>query len=352
MCGIAGKDRPRRAPSTRRSCSGCARCIAHRGPDSRGTHLDAGVGLGIQRLAVIDLEHGDQPIYNEDRTRSSSSSTARSTTTSSCARNCARRGHRFAPESDTETIVHLYEEHGAGCVERLRGMFAFALWDRRAPAPAAGARPRRQEAALLSADARRRSGSAPSRERSSSIPRCRARSTPTALDALPALPVRAPPASAFAGLRKLPPGHVLVWEGGEPQISRYWSPQLRTPGRRHDGRGGEIVRDELLEATRLRLRSRRPARRLSLRRASTRAPSWRRWRRRARAGCKTFSIGFDVEQLRRDRVRPPGRRALRHRAPRVPRRRRRDRASFRGWSGTTASRSPTPRRSRASTSPS
>src|SRR5215210_2695698 len=105
----------------------CA-ALEHRGPDSRGLHIDAGVGLGIQRLRVIDLATGDQPIFNEDGSivvvlngEIYNYRELRDVLT--------QRGHGFATRSDTEVIVHLYEDHGDACVEHLRGMFAFALWD-------------------------------------------------------------------------------------------------------------------------------------------------------------------------------------------------------------------------------
>ena len=105
----------------------CA-ALEHRGPDSRGLHLEGQVGLGIQRLRVIDLETGDQPIYNEDGSvvvvLNGEIYNFRE-----LRRDLLRRGHRFATEGDTEVIVHLYEEMGPRCVEALHGMFAFALWD-------------------------------------------------------------------------------------------------------------------------------------------------------------------------------------------------------------------------------
>ena len=94
------------------SSSRCALPIEHRGPDSRGLFLDDGVGLGIQRLRVIDLETGDQPIFNEDGSvvvvLNGEIYNYRE-----LREELARRGHRFATQSDTEVIVHLYEEHGA-----------------------------------------------------------------------------------------------------------------------------------------------------------------------------------------------------------------------------------------------
>ncbi len=102
--------------------------IVHRGPDSRGMHLDRGVGLGVQRLAVIDVEHGDQPIYTEDRDTVLVLN-GEIYNYLELREELLARGHRFRTATDTETIIHLYEELGPRCVERLRGMFAFAIWD-------------------------------------------------------------------------------------------------------------------------------------------------------------------------------------------------------------------------------
>jgi asparagine synthase (glutamine-hydrolysing) len=104
--------------------------LEHRGPDSRGIHREDRVGLGIQRLRVIDLNTGDQPIYTEDRdvvvVLNGEIYNYRE-----LRRELQARGHRFATDGDTEVIAHLYEDEGPDCVRRLHGMFAFALWDRR-----------------------------------------------------------------------------------------------------------------------------------------------------------------------------------------------------------------------------
>src|SRR3954469_1957725 len=130
MCGIVGQIRPAGQPVhplvPDRMCAG----LEHRGPDSRGIHREDGAWLGIQRLRVIDLSTGDQPIYNEDRSvvvvLNGEIYNYRE-----LREELRGRGHRFATQGDTEVIVHLYEEHGADCVRHLHGMFAFALWDRR-----------------------------------------------------------------------------------------------------------------------------------------------------------------------------------------------------------------------------
>src|SRR3954447_24197190 len=129
MCGIAGKLTPGRPVDPDLLAAMCG-VIEHRGPDSRGTFLEDDVALGIQRLRVIDLETGDQPIFNEDGSvvvvLNGEIYNYRELRDQLRA-----RGHSFATQGDTEVIVHLYEERGAALVHELRGMFAFALWDRR-----------------------------------------------------------------------------------------------------------------------------------------------------------------------------------------------------------------------------
>lgn len=129
MCGIAGQLRraTRVDPELiERMCQ----AIEHRGPDARGTFVSDGVGLGIQRLRVIDVENGDQPIFNEDRSvvvvLNGEIYNFRE-----LRERLIKAGHRFRTDSDTEVIVHLYEDSGFRCVEQLHGMFAFALWDAR-----------------------------------------------------------------------------------------------------------------------------------------------------------------------------------------------------------------------------
>src|SRR4051812_35318385 len=130
MCGIAGvlyAERDRPADPAVLKAMGDA--IAHRGPDAEGFWAEPGLGLVHRRLSIIDLGGGDQPIGNEDGSvqvvfngEIYNYQTLRS--------GLEAQGHRFRTHSDTEVLVHLYEEHGERLVEHLRGMFAFALWDR------------------------------------------------------------------------------------------------------------------------------------------------------------------------------------------------------------------------------
>lgn len=129
MCGICGvvfADMNR--PADKDMLARMTASLHHRGPDGRGFHFAPGIGMGMTRLSIVDLETGDQPISSEDG--------ALTLVCNGEIYNCAElrerleaKGHRFRTHSDVEVIVHLYEEHGADCVRHLRGMFAFALWD-------------------------------------------------------------------------------------------------------------------------------------------------------------------------------------------------------------------------------
>src|SRR4051812_44633273 len=111
MCGIAGQVREDGADVSRALLESMCAALEHRGPDSRGIHSLDGAGLGVQRLRVIDLETGDQPIYNEDRTVAVVLN-GEIYNFRELRRRLISRGHRFATQSDTEVIVHLYEDDG------------------------------------------------------------------------------------------------------------------------------------------------------------------------------------------------------------------------------------------------
>src|SRR5438552_13462253 len=130
MCGIAGIVRrdPREAVDEAR-LKGMRDVLRHRGPDGEGLLLDGPVGLGHRRLAIIDVAGGHQPMANEDETIWIVYN-GEIYNHAALRPGLEARGHRYHSRSDTETIVHLYEEEGERCVERLQGMFAFAVWDR------------------------------------------------------------------------------------------------------------------------------------------------------------------------------------------------------------------------------
>src|SRR5687768_12341829 len=136
MCGIAGfvdlwaasevRVRKERAQTLENMCH----VIRHRGPDDQGVMVMDGVALGMRRLSIIDLSGGRQPISNEDRTVTIVFN-GEIYNYRDLQSELRARGHSLETNSDTETIVHSYEEYGSGCVESLRGMFSFAIWDDR-----------------------------------------------------------------------------------------------------------------------------------------------------------------------------------------------------------------------------
>src|SRR5215211_3756875 len=293
MCGIAGKvaaDSPIEPELLERMCS----VIEHRGPDDRGTYVDAGVGLGIQRLRIIDLDTGDQPIASEDESvvvvHNGEIYNYRE-----LRDELIGRGHRFRTHSDTEVIVHLYEEHGDACVEHLRGMFAFALWDRRERRLLL-ARDRVGKKPLFYAE---RGGSlwfgseAKAILQDPEIPRA---ADLDAIDCFLQYQYVPHPMSAFRALRKLPPGHVLSWKDGRSAMRRYWKLSYEPKSPYSDAAEmHERIREELLEATRLRLRSDVPLGAFLSGGVDSSAVVGAMARLSSQP-VKTFAIGFDVEE--------------------------------------------------------
>jgi asparagine synthase (glutamine-hydrolysing) len=215
MCGICGIASPAGADPSRLAAMSAT--LLHRGPDSDGSWLDGPVGLAARRLAIIDLETGDQPLTNEDGSvvvvQNGELYNYRE-----LRAELEAQGHRFRTHGDTEVLAHLYEQHGTGFAERLRGMFALALWD---------ARERRL---VLARDRfgikplyyRARDGGLEFASELRALPRgevdLEALESFLAFNSVPA------PLTIFAGTRKLPAGHLLVWEGGEPRLERYARP--------------------------------------------------------------------------------------------------------------------------------
>jgi asparagine synthase (glutamine-hydrolysing) len=244
MCGICGLVQLDGAAVDPAPLSAMTAALHHRGPDSDGTLVDGPVALGVRRLSIIDLALGDQPIANEDGSihvvQNGEIYNYRE-----LRDRLRQRGHSFRTESDTEVLVHLYEDEGPGFVRRLRGMFAVALWDSRA---------RRFVAA------RDRFGIKPFHYRRAG----RLLSFASELKALPAGEVDLDAVEAFLAFnsipapltiwrdtRKLPAGHLLVWEGqGEPRIERFARP---APVPAAEARTYE-EESELVEELRARLR--------------------------------------------------------------------------------------------------
>src|SRR3954447_7072754 len=129
MCGIAGRfNYDAMRPGDRATLEAMTASMSHRGPDAAGYHVAPGIGLGHRRLSIIDLSTGDQPLCNETGTVWTVFN-GEIYNFAEVRAELIAHGHRFRTSSDTETIVHGYEQWGARCVEKFRGMFAFAVWD-------------------------------------------------------------------------------------------------------------------------------------------------------------------------------------------------------------------------------
>jgi asparagine synthase (glutamine-hydrolysing) len=197
--------------------------LEHRGPDSDGLMIDGPAGLGVRRLSIIDLLGGDQPISNEDGTIHVVQNGEIYNYRELRGR-LRRAGHRFATESDTEVLVHLYEERGPAFVEELRGMFAIALWDARAQRLLL-ARDRFGIKPLFYSVGRGRLTFASELKALIRDPRFSREIDPEALQAYLAFNSIPAPLTIFRAARKLPAGAHLICEGGTVDVRTYARPR-------------------------------------------------------------------------------------------------------------------------------
>src|SRR5215208_2861050 len=249
MCGIAGiiatdglreEDRAR-LPRMRD-------VIAHRGPDEAGTWFDGHAALGHRRLSIVDLATGSQPLGNEDGTIQIVFN-GEIYNHADLRPELESAGHRYHTRCDTEAIVHAYEEWGDDCVHRLRGMFAFALWDA----------PRRR--LMLARD---RLGIKPllyaidkagcyfgSEYKSILIAdRVQRRLDVEALKDVFTLGFVTAPKTFFTEIRRLLPGHYLLYERGQASVHQYWDPGAPAIGTADDARGSDEWAEAILEKLR------------------------------------------------------------------------------------------------------
>lgn len=222
MCGICGIARTDSGgPISSSLVAAMCETLAHRGPDDQGVHTEKNVGLGARRLSIIDLEKGHQPLSNEDGTHWISHN-GEVYNFPALREELLSRGHTFRTKTDTETILHCYEEWGEDFVQRLRGMFACAVWDGR------------EEKLILVRD---RIGIKPLYytllEDKSLVfgselkailthPRVKRSLDPKALDLYLTLEYVPAPLSIFRNISKLPAGCLLVYKKGETRLKKYW----------------------------------------------------------------------------------------------------------------------------------
>jgi asparagine synthase (glutamine-hydrolysing) len=247
ICGVAGGDPAGGRELVGRMCS----AMTHRGPDDEGTVQLDGVTLGMRRLSIIDLEGGHQPMHNED-------STVWVVQNGEIYNHLELRelllasGHTFNTQSDTEVLVHGYEQWGEEIVERLNGMFAFAVLDRRRGAVLL-ARDRMGIKPLHYAIDGKRLVFASELKALLRDPALRRGIDPAALDQYLAYEFVPSPASIVRGISKLQPAHTLMWSvaDGTQRLRRYWSPELGVgDGHRNLDEEGERLRAVLRESVR------------------------------------------------------------------------------------------------------
>jgi asparagine synthase (glutamine-hydrolysing) len=254
MCGICGVySYGRGEPVGGDLLGSMLTSIRHRGPDEEGMYFDEGVGLGSRRLSIIDLSGGTQPIYNEDRSivvvfngEIYNYRELRS--------GLERRGHTLTTSSDTEVIVHLYEEAGDDCVQQLRGMFAFALWDTRKKRLLL-VRDRLGIKPLYYANHGGRLVFGSEIKALLRHPAIDARPSAEALGHFLSLKYVPAPQTMFDGIHALPPGRLLVCDEQGPKVRSYWHLQFagRSNGHRSEASYEEQLVSLLHESVKLHL---------------------------------------------------------------------------------------------------
>ena len=284
MCGIAGFS----GKGDQEILKKMTRSLAHRGPDDEGFYISQNIGLGHRRLSIIDLKSGHQPISNEDgmiwivfngeiynfQERK---------------KDLEQKGHKFKTNSDTETIIHLYEQEGENCVKKLRGMFAFAIWDAR-----------KNELFL----ARDRMGKKPlyygifnntlifGSELKALLkhPSVKREIDLLSLQKFLAYEYVPTPNTMFKNIWKLPAGHFAIWKNNNLKISPYWELNLREEKISEMDALGKL--DHLLdEAVKMRLVSDVPLGVFLSGGLDSSAVAY--YASKHKKNLKTFSIGFD-----------------------------------------------------------
>lgn len=304
MCGIAGFADSTPGDSERQSSARLeaefslvhrmCEVIRHRGPDDEGVHVEPGLGIGMRRLSIIDLAGGRQPMHNETRTIwivfNGEIYNYRE-----LRRELETSGHQFYTSSDTESIVHAYEEWGEDAFRRLRGMFAVAIWDQR------------QRMLLLARD---RSGIKPLHytERNGrlyfgseikSLLAAGAVNPQLNLDALDhylAFLYTPRDASMFEHVRKLPPGHYLRWRDGRAEVQQYWQIAAEETFTGSEADAAEQLRTVLADAVRSHMVSDVPLGAFLSGGVDSSAVVGMMARASSRP-VKTFSIGFDEPEF-------------------------------------------------------
>ena len=257
MCGITGFVNKSSQPADRSILEQMNNAIIHRGPDDGGFYIHENVGLAMRRLSIIDVSGGHQPIHNADKTKWIVFN-GEIYNYQELREDLEKRGHHFYTKSDTETVIHLYEEYGENCVQHLRGMFAFAIWDE-------------VEKTLFLA--RDRVGKKPllySYQSNGDLifgsefqallkhPSITREVDYDAIDSYMSYLCVPAPQTAFKQIRKLEPGHWLRWKSGEIETKRYWLPDFSKKIKISEQDAIEATTRILRESTKMRMISEVP----------------------------------------------------------------------------------------------
>ena len=224
------------------------RVIHHRGPDDEGFYEGHGIALGMRRLSIIDLQGGHQPIANEDESIWAVCN-GEIYNFRELRRELERAGHKFRCDSDTEILVHLYEEEGLEFIKKLRGMFALGIWDETNQRLVL-ARDRVGEKPLYLYRDRDRLIFASEIKSILEMPQVPRRVSLTALHDYCALGYVPAPLTMFEGIEKLLPGEMLVVEHGHISVSPYWDLSFNETEERPEAEWVEMLREKLLESVR------------------------------------------------------------------------------------------------------
>ena len=251
MCGIYGMLHLDGASAAPEALRPMARRTVHRGPDDEGAYIDRPLAFGMRRLSIIDVAGGHQPLGNEDGTLSLIAN-GEIYNYRALRSELSAQGHRFRTASDCETIIHLYEQHGDAFVERLNGMFAFALWDARRRRLLLG-RDRLGIKPLYLWHDGRRLVFASEAKAILAIPGIRAELDPSALSSYLELGYVPAPQSIFRGIRKLAPATVLSAEHGQVAERRYWTVPAQVDAAPSEQEWVERVRSRLEESVRMQM---------------------------------------------------------------------------------------------------
>src|SRR6185503_15914921 len=256
MCGITGFVRNDGKPVDEQLLARMNDAIRHRGPDEDGFYINGSVGLAMRRLAIIDLKSGQQPIHNQDRT-SWIVFNGEIYNYLELREKLEKLGHTFYTNSDTEAIVHAYDEFGADCPNHLRGMFVFAIWNT-AKQELFLARDRMGKKPLLYAEV---NGQLVFGSEFSALllhPDVGREVDNDAIHHYLSFMCVPAPMTAYKSIRKLEPGHSLRWKKGEIKIEQYWRPDFTKKIEIDEHEAGEEAIRILRDSVKVRLMSEVP----------------------------------------------------------------------------------------------